>query len=345
MTMAEKPAFDDAIPIAAVQRHAPTGARPFFTRLGEPQILFPCIAVFVLAMIWATTFGVIRAKDAAATHAAAESTSVFLSAYEAQVVRNLREIDLTLNLVRFWHQRARGHALLELNENGLLPPDLLFTVSIADVNGTIVDSTRAEAPQNVANQDIFRKQRDSDTLIIGQVPRGPTGDARIPFSRRLNTSNGAFDGIVIVSVDAAYFVSGYDPAKLGEHGVLSLIGTDGVSQVTRTGDALLSGDRIDYAASEQDPDATETDTAASISSWDGTRRWMSARSLYGFPLAVLVGLSVDEQMAIPQRQTRAYLAWAALASTLVVVLTAFLGRMSWQLAQGREMFRRMAEST
>ncbi|MEO8064075.1 MAG: ATP-binding protein [Pseudomonadota bacterium] len=345
MTMAEKPAFDDAIPITAVQRHAPTGARAFFTRLGEPQILFPCIAVFVLAMIWATTFGVIRAKDAAATHAAAESTSVFLSAYEAQVVRNLREIDLTLNLVRFWHQRARGHALSELNENGLLPPDLLFTVSIADVNGTIVDSTRPEVPQNVADQDIFRKQRDSGTLIIGPVPRGPTGDAKMPFSRRLNTSNGAFDGIVIVSVDAAYFVSGYDSSKLGEHGVLSLIGTDGVSQVTRTGDELISGERIDYAASVQDPDVTETDTAVSISSWDGTRRWMSARNLYGFPLAVLVGLSVDEQMAAPQRQTRAYLAWAALASALVVVLTAFLGRMSWQLAQGREMFRRMAEST
>ena len=343
--MAVKPAFDDASRIAAVHGLAPTGARAFLTRLGEPQILFPCIAVFVLAVIWATTFGIIRAKDAAATHAAAASTSVFLSAYEAQVVRNLHEIDLTLNLVRFWHQRAKGHALADLQENSLLPPDLFFAVSIADINGTIVDSTRPEVPRNVADQDIFRKQLDSDTLIIGQVPRGPTGDAILPFSRRLNASNGGFDGIVIVSVDAAYFVSGYDSSKFGEHGVLSLIGTGGVSQVTRTGDALLSGERIDYAAAVQDPDATETDSAASISSWDGTRRWMSARNLYGFPLAVLVGLSVDEQMVSAQRQTRTYLAWAALASALVVVLTTFLGRMSWQLAQGREMFRRMAEST
>jgi hypothetical protein len=139
----------------------------------------------VLAAIWATTFGIIKAKDAAATHAAAESTSVFLSAYEAQVVRNLREIDLTLNLVRFWHQRARGHALADLKENSLLPPDLLFTVSIADVNGTIVESTSPGAPRNIADQDIFRTQLDSDTLIVGQVPRGPTGDAKLPFSRRL----------------------------------------------------------------------------------------------------------------------------------------------------------------
>jgi hypothetical protein len=151
-------------------------------------------------------------------------------------------------------------------------------------------------------------------------------------------------GIVIVSVDAAYFVSGYDLSKLGEHGVLSLIGTDGISQVTRTGDTLLSGEKIDYAAANQDPDAIDTDAAVSISSWDSTRRWMSARELYGFPLAVLVGLSVDEQMAAPQKETRTYLTWAALGSALVVVLTTFLGRMSWQLAQGREMFRRMAEA-
>ena len=319
--------------------------RRVLRRAAQPQVLFPLIAALTLALIWATTFGVIRVKDVAAAHAAAASTSVLLSAYEAQVVRNLREIDLTLNLVRFWPQRTVGHTLADLKEKGLLPPDLLFVVSIADANGRIVDSTRPIGKQNVADQDIFRNQRESDALVIGQLPPGPTGDAKLPFSRRLNTSNGAFDGIVIVSVDAAYFVSGYDASKLGEHGVLSLIGTDGLSQVRRAGDALFSGERIDYAAAVQVPDATGTDAAISMSPWDGTRRWMSARELYGFPLAVLVGLSVDEQMGPAHAQTRAYLVWAALASAVVVALTGLLGRMSWHLEQRREMFRLMAEST
>jgi signal transduction histidine kinase len=314
-------------------------------RVARPQILFPLIAAFALALIWVTTLSVIRVKDAAAAHAAAASTSVLLSAYEAQVVRNLREIDLTLNLVRFWPQRAAGRTLADLKEKGLLPPDLLFVVSIADANGTIVDSTRPIGKQNVADQEIFRKQRESDAVVIGQLPPGPTGDAKLPFSRRLNASNGAFDGVVIVSVDAAYFVSGYDASKLGEHGVLSLIGSDGISQVRRTGEAMFSGERIHYAAAVQDSDATETDPAVSMSSWDGTRRWMSARELYGFPLAVLVGLSVDEQMAPAHAQTRAYLEWAALASTLALAVTALMGRMSWHLEQRREMFRLMAEST
>jgi signal transduction histidine kinase len=211
--------------------------------------------------------------------------------------------------------------------------------------GTIVDSTHPSTQQNVGDQSIFREQLDSDRLVIGQVPRGNTGDAKLPFSRRLNASNGQFEGIVIVSVDAAYFVSGYDPSTLGEHGVLSLIGSDGVAQVRRSGDALVSGERIDYTASVPDPEAVETGAAIAISGWDRVPRWMSARRLYGFPLAVLVGLSVGEQMAPAQRQTRAYTAWAVLACSAVVLLAFLLGRMSWQLAQGREMFRRMAEST
>jgi diguanylate cyclase (GGDEF)-like protein len=82
-------------------------------------------------------------------------------------------------------------------------------------------------------------------------------------------------------------------------------------------------------------DAADTEVTVSNNSWDGVRRWTSARELYGFPLAVLVGLSVDEQLAPAHRDTRGYVWRAALGSVLTVLLAALLGRMSWQLAQGR----------
>ena len=69
-------------------------------RATEPQILFPVIALLLLATIWGTTFGVIRVRTAAAERAAAVSSRELLSTYEAQVVRALREIDLTLFLVK-----------------------------------------------------------------------------------------------------------------------------------------------------------------------------------------------------------------------------------------------------
>lgn len=145
-------------------------------RATEPQILFPLIAVFLLAVIWGTTFGVIRVKISAAEHAAAVSSRELLGTYEAQVVRALREIDLTLNLVKFWPERQAGrHKLADLEDKGLLPPNLLFVVSIADREGAIVQSTRPIETQQVADQESFRKQRDTDAFVMGRLPRGLTG--------------------------------------------------------------------------------------------------------------------------------------------------------------------------
>jgi diguanylate cyclase (GGDEF)-like protein len=307
----------------------------FFSRATEPQILFPLIAALLLAVIWGSTFGVLRVKRAAAEHAAAVASRDLLDTYEAQVVRALREIDQTLNLVKYWHERGGENQLAELRDKGLLPPDLLFVVSIADRAGAVVDSTRPVAGQNVASQDYFRKQRDGDSFFIGQLPHGVTGDSKLQFSRRLNAPDGSFDGAVIVAVDADYFVSGYEAAELGQHGVLGLLGTDGVFRVRRSGDAVFSGDAIDYTSTVSGPDAIDTDGTVSKSAWDGVRRYTSARELYGFPLAVLVGLSADEQVIAAQSDRFAYLWRAVLATALVVPLIALLGYMNWQLARSR----------
>jgi diguanylate cyclase (GGDEF)-like protein len=303
-------------------------------RITEPQVLFPLIAVCLLAGIWATTWEVLKVRRADAEHEAAVESRELMETYEAQVVRSLGDIDQALDLVQFWPERSR-HTLADLKEKGLLPPDLLFTVSIADAKGVIVESTRPTAVTSVKEVDAFRKQRDNEVFFVGQLPRGPTGDAKLQFSRRLSAPNGEFDGVVIVAVDADFFVSGYEPAKLGAHGVLGLLGKDGVFRVRRSGDSVVSGDAIDYTAAVAGADAEETDAAMVISSWDGVRRWTSARELYGFPVAVLVGLSVDEQMAGAHAEMRYTIGWAVFSSLLVVVITGLLGRMSWQLVQGR----------
>jgi diguanylate cyclase (GGDEF)-like protein len=305
-------------------------------RIAEPQILFPLIAVLLLAATWGVTLGLIRFKHAEAEHDAAILSRELMGTYEAQVVRVLREIDQTLNLVKFWHERTgmRG-TLAELAERGLLPPDLVFSVGIADRYGTIVESTRPLGTVSVADQDYFRKQRDSGSIVVGQLPRGATGEGRLPFTRKLSAANGDFDGVVIVAVDAAFFVSGYDASKLGEHGVLGILGTDGIFRVRRSGDSMFSGDAIDDSSLLPKPDEAEAEPPVSRSSWDGMRRWISAREIYGFPLAIVVGLSQDEQLAAVKRDSTNYIWRAAACSIGIVLLTALLGRMSWQLAQSR----------
>jgi hypothetical protein len=151
-----------------------------FGRTAEPQILFPLIAGFLLTAIWGTTLGVLKVRHADAEHTAAISSRELLGTYEAQVVRALREIDQTLNLVKFWPERQAGHhTLADLKEKGLLPPDLIFTVSIADKNGT---SWRALAHRDNRASPIrtpFASNISRGPFFIGQLPRGPMGDAKL----------------------------------------------------------------------------------------------------------------------------------------------------------------------
>jgi diguanylate cyclase (GGDEF)-like protein len=302
----------------------------------ERQALFPLIAALLLAVIWGTTLGVVKVEHYDAEHAAAVSSRELLMTYEAQVVRAVREIDQTLKLVKYWHERETGRGVLsELKDKGLLPPELLFAVSIADREGAVVDSTRTPERANVADQDYFLKQRDGEAFLIGQLPKGPTGDAKLHFSRRLNAPDGTFAGVVIVAVQADYFVSGYDPVKLGQQGVIALVAPDGVVRVRRTGDAVFSGDVIDYASEVPATDATATDDTATASSWDDVRRWTVALELYGYPLAILVGLSADEQLAAAEKKMRTYVWRSVVGSFLALLLAALLSRMSGQVAEGR----------
>ncbi|WP_114972058.1 putative bifunctional diguanylate cyclase/phosphodiesterase [Rhodoferax ferrireducens] len=303
----------------------------------EYHILFPAIAVFVLAVFWWTTLALIEVEHDAARHAAASSSRELVETYEAQVVRALREIDQALKLVKYEYESPRKHAVLrELKAKALLPPDLLFAVSIADDLGNVVESTRPPQIRNVADQEYFAVQRRADTIWVGRPWKDPaSAEWQLQFSRRLNGPDGKFAGIVVIAVDAAYFVSGYEPAKLGEHGVLGILGADGVFRVRRSGETVSAGDTVNYATAVPAGDAEDSKVTPSINTWDGVRRYTSARPLYDFPLTVIVGLSEDEQLAATRQNRHAYLWRAAAGSGLVVLILALLARMSQQLALSR----------
>lgn len=143
-------------------------------RITEPQILFPALALLFLVLIWGTTLGLLRLKRSDAESAAAEATQNVLDTYEAQNVRALREIGQTLNLVKLWPGRG-GQTLATLKREGLLPPDLLFMVSIADRNGHIIDSTRTPELADISGQDYFREQLQQDSFYVGRLPPGADG--------------------------------------------------------------------------------------------------------------------------------------------------------------------------
>jgi diguanylate cyclase (GGDEF)-like protein len=117
--------------------------------------------------------------------------------------------------------------------------------------------------------------------------------------------------------------------------VLGILGIDGVFRARRTGDAISAGDTLDYTTVVPPSHQAGREAVLSTNAWDGVPRYTSARQLYEFPLAVVVGLSADEQLAATRRSQHTYL-WRAAAGSLVLILIAVvLSRMSRQLTASR----------
>ncbi|MBV6748883.1 EAL domain-containing protein [Pseudomonas chlororaphis] len=301
----------------------------------EAYILFPLLAVLLLLAIWSATLYLIKVEQTRAQRSAATTSLEISATYEAQMLRAVREIDQTLKLVKYTYEaEGERNPLPKLKERALLPPALLFDVSVVNPDGEPVASTRANEAGNITEPDEQQTLRHNDTLLISRPWKNPlTGEWRLRFSRRLNATNGAFSGITRVEVDAAYFVSSYDDSKLGDRGVLGLLGTDGIFRVRRSGESVLAGDAVDYATLA--PNTEDTQARLSTNAWDGVQRYTSVRQLYDFPLAVIVGLSAEERLAAVTRQAHTYLWRATAGSLLLVLLAGLLSRMNWQLAQSR----------
>jgi len=311
------------------------GLRRWLRRGLDTHISLPLFALLLLVAIWVVTFHEIDAERAHAREAATDTLREMTGTYEAQVARSLDGIDQTLRVLKYAVERKGPlGALPELGREGLLPPGVVFVVSIVDRNGVTVASNPKALPISVADQSYFKfhQERDSGATFVSHATRDAANtEWHLHFTRRLDDEAGNFAGIVIVETDPAYFTSSYERSRLGEHGMLGLVGSDGVVRSLRIGDKLTFGQRMEKLAGE-------------ITVMDGVRRYSGMRELHGIALNVVVGLAEKELMAGFERQRREKIAEASVASTVLVISTTLLWLWSWQGARNRARVRRAQET-
>ncbi|WP_181885596.1 bifunctional diguanylate cyclase/phosphodiesterase [Trinickia dinghuensis] len=313
-------------------------ARP---RLAETWAWFPLFAIVVLVLAWGALIDVLEVERAAVTFAAVKSSRELADTYEAQVVRSLVSIDQTLKTVAYAYAVSGNAALAELQNRDMLPSAIVFQMAITNSRGDVTASTRSPSPGNVADQPYFLAQRQSDRLFISRTRTDRDSHApALIFSRRLSDAAGAFAGVVTLAVDPSYFTSSYDSLRMGRHGFLGLLGTDGSMRVQQTGEDVSWGARV--RAGLDSADATEE---VADQPWDGgVERFTNVRALHGFPLVAIVGLSRDEQLARYRHDRWVYIGETAAGSLLLVVLTTILSLKSRELLRSRARARRLRQT-
>jgi diguanylate cyclase (GGDEF)-like protein len=196
---------------------------------------------------------------------------------------------------------------------------------IYDKDGNWAATSLNHAPPNANNADReyfqFHKAIDSNLPHIGQAIRSrTTNDWIIPISRRVNDPEGHFAGVVLATIELAYFDRFFDRFDIGQRGVITLTMADGTILARRPtmenvrGASIADGELFRKYLKEH-----YEGTATVQSILDHEIRLYGYKRLDRYPLVVLAGLSEHEVLD----EWRQY-AWRSLAIIVCVVVANLL---------------------
>jgi diguanylate cyclase (GGDEF)-like protein len=247
-------------------------------------------------------------------------TALRLAASATEV---LDQVEQSLRLLVYLAGRSEQTTLQSLASTDLIATRTTRSIFITDATGSVVDSTSADVPQSVADEDDFKRLKRSAAkgLLIGRPALNPLSQKwSVPMWRRLDRVDGGFGGVVVVDVDPAALVTPALRAR-ATRSVVGILGDDGLYRARFAGDAALSvGDRLDVANFMQRIDQARAERRPVVSPLDGTARFASVADVPRYGLFALVASDAESALADFAETRSRTLRWAAVlvAATLVV---------------------------
>ena len=322
------------------------------------MIAWPLICIIFILIVWASYYsGIEQDKKLLRANAMKDVTSLS-RAYAQYLTRTIEQIDQVSMHVKYdWEHSTRSLKLEEQRSQGLFIAPQFELVAILDAKGKPVTSTvpiEKWQDSTLRGQFFFHQNNNSSAMQIGlPVVINSSGKPVIQFTRRLETDDEEFDGIVVISVEPSYFSSFYDQQSLGKNGLLALVGNDGEVGAARLGDVIPFGGgkvfshdiqfKTAVGAAEFQGDATFVDQHTRILGWVG---------LDAFSLTAVVGLNEQElfdSYVVIWAQAKKTAVTTTIALILFAIIASFLStRLTWkkyQAKQVRDTYRLATEAT
>jgi diguanylate cyclase (GGDEF)-like protein len=272
---------------------------------------------------------------------AIHSTANLAQALEESTRRTIGQIDYTLLSARA--MRAVQGGRFDFDQwvrTQTVADQMTVQIAIADRSGVVVGSTVPMSSKiNVGDRPHFLAQQDPsrDDLYISQPLIGRiSGLEIIQFSRKLTDPDGAFAGVVVLSLGTVELSRFYENLKLG-NGFVSIISADGVILARGPRIEGLNGTRV---TTKSAADGVLVRAAGSVDLPATVFRGeqiASFRHLRDHPLIVMVGLDTDTVFA----QYRS-LRLNALLSGAAITLAVFLVGFFWVRQKRRSLASRRA---
>jgi PAS domain S-box-containing protein len=279
------------------------------------------VCLLLIALVWIATMDRIGFERGQEVEAAENRNATLAIVLEEQTIRTLKGTDQVLRFVRHEYERTGVRPdVQKLVDEGALDDSLFGQIVITDERGTV-----GAQGDSAARRDYFQALRayTTDDLFIGKSAFDPvTGKGAIPIGRRMNKPDGSFAGVVSATVNPVYFTRIYQQANLGEHGMVAMVGLDGLVRARQVGSQSTFGEDMRGSPLLAEHAKAREGNFVSDARMDDVPRFYSYRTLREFPLIVSVGTSVAETLRAFEDHRRIYLGGAAFATAFILILGA-----------------------
>ena len=282
-----------------------------------------CAAIFA---VWAVTLERIQFEHEETIAAVTKQNASLARTLEEHTVRTLLGVSQALHFIMYrYGQEGLALNVRKAVAEGDIDDKIFIDIAVIDENGLRVLGRDNPKTFSVADREYFKFHRrvDSPDLFISPPALGRmTGKWTIHMSRRINKPDGSFGGVVLGAIDPAYFTKFYREADLGEHGLVTLVGLDGISRARQVGGRGSFGEDMLGSTLFKEQAEHAAGSFMSVGKLDDTRRFFSFRTLQRYPLIVAVGTSEAVTLAPFRERARNYRIFAALATACVVFFLA-----------------------
>lgn len=295
----------------------------------------------VLVLCTMTGAVILNMRAHAWSQATLKSESLLRSA-ERTLDRDLELYDLSLQAVV---ERLRSPALegvspevrrLALFDRSASAPGF-GSIFILDQHGQAYIESGSVTPRqlNASDRKYFQAHRDRSDLglHIGRpMKSNVSGRFVVPLSRRVEYADGSFAGVVIGTIEVAYFTEIFQRLNTESDAAINLFHEDGVLLVRTPADSLVPGRDMSSVPSVQRFIRDESGQLTASSAMDGVDRLYTFRRVGRWPLRINVAVSLDSIAA----------AWRTKALALVLALSLMCGGTGvLSISLLRELRRRM----
>lgn len=271
------------------------------------KALIGFIALVCLSLIFATGWQMKQSRHERGASAKIAVSNIVRAA-EQQAQDTVRQADNTLRdlVERVEHdgidaeQQAR---LTRLMAQAALNIGGIQGLFIYDAQGNWVANSLSQGGQAKNNSDrayfIYHRDNTDASIHIGPIVQSrSTGEMVIPISRRINSADGGFAGVVLATVPVAYFQTFFERMDVDDKGVIFLALDDGQLLARRpTLAALMTTNVAKGDIFTRYLPHSDSGTAVITSVVDGVQRIYAYQRLCGLPIVAAAGVSYQHVFA------------------------------------------------